>query len=295
MLALAAAMALPFAGTSTCAACHAPVAATQSKTAHAGALKLGEDGGWAFGSGAQAITYVSRADEDAYIEHGLSWYRKPKRLDLTPGHDSPKGVRYPTFAADAAIMRCFQCHSTGALVLAAGRTIRPAEAGVRCESCHGPGGEHSAKPSRDNIQHPGKLNGAGINELCGRCHRMPAAKGVHINWDDPWNTRHQPVYLSQAACFIKSQGKLSCLTCHNPHSDGKVEINAKCAGCHEQPRHQAAIAGQSCASCHMPLVKPSEWLGFANHWIGVYQLPLTPKNRLRPRAQPARLGLAPGL
>jgi len=295
ILALAAALAVPYAGTAACGACHGEIAKSQGGTAHASALKAGADGRWAFGSGVQAITYVSQVDEDSYLEHGLSWYRKADRLHFTPGHEDAKGVRYRTFAADSAIMRCFGCHSTGTVRLAEGRKLQPAEPGVRCEACHGAGGEHAKKPEVGNIRHPGKLDAAAVNNLCGECHRMPPAQGVATNWENPWNTRHQPVYLSQAACFLKSGGQLSCLSCHRAHSDEPMNVEAKCAECHAKPRHVTAVGKQRCVECHMPKVEASEWLAFTNHWIGVYELPLTPRNRLRPRAERTRGGLTPGL
>ncbi|MBK5291513.1 MAG: hypothetical protein JJE04_07560 [Acidobacteriia bacterium] len=273
------AAAVPFAGSVVCANCHARIADSQSQTGHAGALKR-ETGRWAFGSGLQAITYVSQADEDTYLEHGLSWYRKSNGLDLTPGHKSRQGVRYRTFAADAAILRCFQCHSTGTLRLASRREILPAEPGVRCEACHGPGGEHAKAPARVRLRNPGKMKAAEINILCGECHRMPPAVGVETNWENPWNARHQPVYLSQAECFQKSGGRLSCLTCHPPHTSQPVNTSARCQACHENTRHRTATAGKTCVNCHMPDVAPSSLLRFANHWIGIYG-----ENPLRPLAK----------
>lgn len=284
---------MPFVGTPVCSGCHSEIAGSQEKTAHAGALrKAGSSpvkAEWAFGSGVQATTFVSQIDEDHYLEHPLSWYARANGLAATPGHEKlPEGARYRTFAPDAAILRCFQCHSTGTPRLAAKRKIEPAELGVRCESCHGPGGEHAGAPQPRNIRNPSRLTASEVNQLCGTCHRMPPAAGVETNWENPWNTRHQPVYLSKSACFLKSDGRLSCLSCHNPHSDAKVDVNQRCARCHEEVKHKTGTGAQSCADCHMPEVRPNEWLAFRNHWIGVYAMPLTQKGSLRPVGQPAR-------
>ena len=157
-----------FAGSRSCAVCHSEIARTQAGTHHAQALGRTRDSRWAFGAGAQAVTYVSQADEDTYIEHGLSWYKKTGAVALTPGHVNRDGVTYKTFAPDSNILRCFQCHSTGKLRLLDSREIRPAEAGVRCESCHGAGPEHAAKPARGNIRNPGGLSSVEINGLCGQ-------------------------------------------------------------------------------------------------------------------------------
>jgi hypothetical protein len=277
-----------FAGSKSCGVCHPAVASTQAVSHHAQALARTPDGRWAFGAGAQATSYVSQRDEDTYIEHGLSWYKKSGGLALTPGHITRAGVAYKTFAPNAAILRCFQCHSTGKLKLSESRAIIPAEEGVRCEACHGPGGAHAAKPDRNNITNPKLLSAAALNNLCGQCHRMPPARGVDTNFDNPWNVRHQPVYFSQSACFLKSHGQLSCLRCHNPHQDTKPAADAKCAECHVTPKHTSPVSGGSCVGCHMPLVSLSSLLAFTNHWIGVYRLTGTGANLLRPIQQRPR-------
>jgi hypothetical protein len=277
-----------FAGSKSCAVCHSGIARTQLASHHAQALGRAGDDRWAFGAGAQAVTYVSQSDEDTYLEHGLSWYKKTGALALTPGHSTQEGVRYRTFAPDASILRCFQCHSTGRLELSDTRAILPAEPGVRCESCHGPGAAHASKPERGNIRNPSKLTAAEVNELCGQCHRMPPARGVATNFENPWNVRHQPVYFSQSACFLKSEGKLSCLSCHNPHEDTKPLADGKCAECHPKPKHATNVSNNSCVTCHMPVVNPSPLLGFVNHWIGVYRLTGAGANLLRPVEQRPR-------
>lgn len=277
-----------FSGSEACAACHSAVATSQQKTHHARALRRETDGRWAFGAGAQAVTWVSQASQDEYLEHGLSWYRKAGALSVTPGHSGSDGIRYRTFAPDAAILRCFQCHSTGALRLSDSRTILPAEPGVRCEACHGPGAAHAASPDKGNVRNPAKLNAAEVNQLCGQCHRMPPAQGVATNFGNAWNVRHQPVYFSQSKCFLRSNGRFSCLSCHNPHEDTRPAADARCAECHTAPKHTTQVAQRSCVACHMPRVGPSPLLSFANHWIGIYQLTGPRANLLRPIEQRAR-------
>ena len=43
-------------------------------------------------------------------------------------------------------LRCFRCHTTGLISLAADGSIHWGEAGVQCESCHGPGAETRKQP-----------------------------------------------------------------------------------------------------------------------------------------------------
>jgi hypothetical protein len=42
-----------------------------------------------------------------------------------------------------------------------------------------------------------------------RCHPKPPEAGKETNLSNAWNTRHEPDYLSHAACFRKSNGALS--------------------------------------------------------------------------------------
>lgn len=256
---------------------------------------------WAFGAGEQAVTFVGHVDENRYVEHHHSYYAATDSLATTPGHSNAAargaedafGVFYQTFGPEPAIMRCFQCHSTGPLSLADGFALQPRELGVRCEVCHGPGGPHveavasgELGTARAAIENPGRLGGGKLLEFCGACHRPPASSGEVIDWSDPWNVRHQPVYLSRSACVQSSGQPLACMRCHDPHqplSRAAAHDNALCLDCHTDGTPPAATcslaAGRTCASCHMPSVRPQDNLSFTNHWIGVYDSgkPLRPR------------------
>ena len=255
---------------------------------------------WAFGAGQQAVTFVSRLDEDSYAELRTSFY-PGTGLALTPGHQNHHptsvsealGVRYKTFSPRSEILSCFGCHSTGTPSLAEGFEIRPAEFGVRCESCHGAGREHKEliangelEAARRAIGNPARLEASAQMAFCGQCHRPPASDGVAIDWNDAWNVRHQPVYLTRSACFQKAAGGLTCMGCHDPHEplrrNDVAFYNEKCAACHSagnRPPAEVCRAEPGCASCHMPAVRPQPELVFHNHWIGVYEA----GDALRPR------------
>jgi hypothetical protein len=282
------ALASDYAGADACRECHPAEYAAQSKSAHAGALARShapQPGEWAFGAGKQAITFVRRLDPETYVELGQTWYRKIDGYAATPGHPDGLDTRFRIFDPSAGIMRCFSCHSTGPLSLAADGALVPMELGVRCEDCHGPSAAHVHDPAHVHPQNPGKLNAAERNDFCGSCHRMPAAAGETPDLRAPWNVRHQPLLLAASACFQSSQGRLSCLTCHSPHAPLERNLaayNTSCAKCHVSVKHRVAVAGRACAACHMPEVRPTANLAFANHRIAIYGAgdPLTP---LRPR------------
>ena len=61
------------------------------------------------------------------------------------------------------------------------------------------------------------LDGIQVNRFCGNCHRSQVQGRASIDLNYVWNVRHQPPYLERSACFQSSSGRLSCLTCHDPH------------------------------------------------------------------------------
>src|SRR5262249_45557993 len=74
-------------------------------------------------------------------------------------------------------------------------------------------------------------------------------------------------------CFRMSGGKLSCLSCHDPHAPLNQTATAydhQCGTCHRGVRHSFNVTSQSCVQCHMPQVSPTPQLAFTNHWIGIY-------------------------
>src|SRR5215472_3023394 len=258
----AAATAADYAGSASCGKCHAAEFEAQSASAHAHSIapsKAPQPGQWAFGAGQQAITFVTQIDPEVYLEEAQSWYRRLNGYALTPGAASAAGTRYRLFDPAAGILRCFACHSTGPLALNGEQAIQPHELGVRCEACHGPGAAHARDPERAHPVNPGRLRADQINAFCGNCHRMPAGADDTPDLRNPWNMRHQPLLLAASACFQRSAGRLSCLTCHSPHARlvrDAAAYDAKCTGCHASPRHSTPVAGQACATCHMPQVRP---------------------------------------
>lgn len=287
-----------YVGFKACSGCHKTQAEAHAKSGHATALwraaehPLAEkfanrEDAWAFGAGGQAVTFVRQLDEETWVEEHLSWYRHSGGFALTPGHqtlgaeatrNSP-GLKYPAFAPNAAILKCFRCHSTGPLSLGNQWQIQPAEAGVQCESCHGPGESHAARPVAGNIQNPAKLSPADRLDVCTACHRPVSSDLADVDWRDPWNTRHQPMFLTRSRCFLESGGALTCQSCHPAHqalSETKdASYQQVCRGCHAaQSAHPPAAvcgrSGESCTQCHMPAVRPREELVFHNHWIGVF-------------------------
>ena len=252
---------------------------------------------WAFGAGRQAVTFVTRVNQDWYLEHYSSYFTSSHAWGPTPGQEPIQaatlplaaGLLYKTTDTTNGIAGCFECHSTGPVSFNASGEVQLGELGVTCESCHGPGAEHAAAPSKKNIDSPGRLSATQLNQFCGKCHRPPAANPAAVDWNNAWNVRHQPMYLNESACFREGKGVLSCLTCHDPHEPSgrrpTTFYNRRCTACHPISSLRSSIATNStrrpkpvclqqipsnCIDCHMPRVSPQPGLRFTNHWIGIY-------------------------
>lgn len=131
--------------------------------------------------------------------------RGPQRTTIAaaPGYNSGYWVTYSenTVWQD----NCFVCHTTGFDMdkyvdhygstdgdLQAGNAHRNrtpivprfdpdtnpggyiADYGITCEACHGPGANHIAAPTKDNIVNPARLSVVRQNDACGACHARAA-------------------------------------------------------------------------------------------------------------------------
>lgn len=242
---------------------------------------------YAFGSGNRGVTYLGYT-MDRPVELRLSYYRSVRRWEFTPGQQV--GIPVASALMGGRVLdateeeHCFLCHTT-TLVKEEDR-IRPGRstAGVGCEACHGPGTAHIEAVRRadpdPHMPDLARVRNRVSTELCGQCHRSPVTGDPGNPFTASQLPRLQGLALSQSACFKKSGGQLSCITCHEPHCDADrtshAEYNAVCGGCHS-PSHppQKPCKRQpqgDCVTCHMPAqpvplpTNPT----FRTHWIKVW-------------------------
>ena len=165
-------------------------------------------------------------------------------------------------------------------------------AGIDCQRCHGPGRDHvriaSAGSSREAIRksilNPARLSSQRQIELCFQCHlestsrRLPYSlrlfgrsffsyrpgqplenyilyfdHAAGTGYDDKLEIAHAAYRLLKSSCFLKSNGTLTCTTCHNPHqaAQGEQAIQrylSACQSCHAS----AHKLSENCLTCHMP-------------------------------------------
>jgi predicted CXXCH cytochrome family protein len=151
-------------------------------------------------------------------------------------------------------------------------------------------GDAALEAVRAAIVNPGKLSPERAMEVCLQCHletsnqklptivtrlnRIPFSYvpgqplgDYEVSFDrEKGNLGNfeiaQGAYRLRASeCFLKSEGKLGCTTCHNPHDVPRGEqatthYNQVCLSCHQSTLEASSAgphkAGGNCVSCHMP-------------------------------------------
>jgi hypothetical protein len=249
---------------------------------------------YAFGSGHRAVTFVSttRAKSGGWEgrEHRLSYFQHLESMGLSPGQQQgPDRVPGTTAVgrdlSPRRVVRCFNCHST---ITSArpGQDLDPATLipNVSCERCHGPGQSHveAARHGRTGLAMPFGPEGwtAGtLLRMCGECHRVPEVSPPGaIRPDNDVLARFQPVGLAQSRCYLRSEGRLSCVTCHSPHdrpSTDRLGYEALCLNCHQAaPQPACPVSPRAgCIDCHMPRREAIRGALFADHWIRIPERP----------------------
>ena len=243
------------------------------------------------GSGANGIGGIVKQGEYLF-EAPLSFYSKPGKWALSPGFEfGDYGFSRPILAG------CIVCHSGRPRITASesARMMDPpfSELAIGCENCHGPGEAHIASAelgSVSSIVNPANLSPSLSNNICMSCHQTGDARVLKDGkgyrdfrpgqpLEDtlsiflvPFDRNSAPKddllehYLSMrlSKCFLKSSGKLTCITCHDPHMQPVAQqaseyFRQKCLTCHTEKScaipltvRQRKTPPNDCAGCHMP-------------------------------------------
>ena len=243
---------------------------------------------WIIGAGQNAMGALVRQG-DYLFEAPLSFYSNVHQWALSPGY------QYGDFGFTRPILpACIACHSgrPQPIVNGHGKFRNPAfrELAVGCENCHGPGEAHIAAASTDTIVNPAKLSGWLADNICLRCHQTGDARvlregdeygdfrpGASLNetlsvYMVPFGPQYPPrddllehvLSMRLSKCYRSSQGKLNCISCHDPHvqptrAEAPAYFREKCLACHNEQscklplaQRQAQSPPDDCAGCHMP-------------------------------------------
>jgi Zn finger protein HypA/HybF involved in hydrogenase expression len=242
---------------------------------------------YAVGQGRMGQTYVLQR-EGKFYESRMSFYDETKGLDFTIGspRDVPPSLEeaFGRLLSNSEVLSCFSCHSNGAI---SGQRLQLEKLthGVRCESCHGPGGPHVAavkagEPGYKSIFNPGRLSGdEQTQQFCASCHRgneeFSMLRTMEVN-----NVRFQPYRIFHSKCYSDDRN-IRCTACHNPHEplrEDSAYYDSRCLACHAlkgQPIAQGSlpscpVATKDCVSCHMPKVEiKSAHFKFTDHYIRI--------------------------
>ena len=226
---------------------------------------------YALGSGKTGMTYVSLIGGNKIAEFRMSYFPHKKQWYATPGQEQlgpdDIGKVHPTEDA----RRCLLCHA----VTLPSDALTPEKRfmGVGCESCHGPGSAHIAAIGAGQVKNSlmEKLQvwpATRLNEMCGKCHGTKP-DGATAQMLMNATNRLQAYGLMESACFKKTKDTLSCVTCHDPHTNASrdakkyeaicLTCHATTAGTNHSPSVQRTAAKTcpvnpktGCIGCHMP-------------------------------------------
>jgi tetratricopeptide (TPR) repeat protein len=240
------------------------------------------------GSGQHSRSYLHLSPSGQLIQLPLSWYSQERRWAMSPGYDRPDHLGFTrVIDAGCLFCHNAYPPGLRGRYASRPVWPSDLPSGIDCQRCHGAGAVHArlaasganADKVRSAIVNPRRLTPKLQMDICLQCHlQTTSAPLPHalrrfgrdvfsyrpgeplsdyvIQFDHSPGSGHEDKFevnnagyrLLQSACFQKSAGRLTCITCHNPHSPQPAAAGA-CLQCHGPHRE----AGRTnCIECHMP-------------------------------------------
>lgn len=234
------------------------------------------------GSGNHAVTYVSRSPAGMLLQLPLTWYREPDGYRMSPGYDRPDHFDMRREISDA----CLFCHA------AYPETPAALPRSIDCQRCHGSAEAHLRKPARGTILNPARLTPERQREVCFQCHLETVSQGIPDSFRRPgrkpfsyrpgeplgdykvyfdradaperrFEVNHAAYRMLHSECFQRSNGTMTCTTCHDPHT---ARARNACSTCHSSEHARRPL---DCAGCHMPKRRTNDAIHvrMTDHWI----------------------------
>lgn len=243
------------------------------------------------GSGLHGRTYlfsrnVPGTDSALWYEAPINWFTRRAGYAMAPAFDNAQTapLALPTDP------NCLHCHATGVADTIDDTTNRfhgaPfRQGGVGCSACHGDMTAHVASGGKTPVLQLAKLTPKKQDSVCLQCHlegdalvQRTGRSLAHFQPGEDLNdtalyfvnasspktqARASSQYeaLLRSACRRAVGERLTCVTCHDPHSDPAPEqrvafYRTKCLQCHtDSATFQPAThhpEQPDCARCHMP-------------------------------------------
>ena len=263
------------------------------------------------GSGKRGRAYLIDR-EGLMFKSSLSWYSKEHKWGLSPDYLPKSHLRFERRVTGG----CISCHSGRPNFVRneADRFGEPPflEESISCERCHGPGRKHiaarvSGDLADDSIVNPAHLDVDRREAVCAQCHlhgesrtlrtdRTPhdfqPGQRLEENWlvlvkshgsglSRSGRAASQVEHMVSSVCFRQSEGRMGCISCHDPHSvptpQEKYEsYRQKCLKCHADrgcalpvTERDSAPDFDRCTVCHMPATESTNVLhrSIADHRI----------------------------
>lgn len=247
------------------------------------------------GSGQHTNSHLFTVNGYTY-QAPITYYTQKKQWDLAPGYEKGASSRFSRIIE----AECMTCHNGYPdFVQGSLNKYTTIKTGIDCERCHGPGSLHVAEKQAGHlvdtskgpdytIVNPRRLSTELQNNLCQRCHLqglavlnegktffdfrpgmelrevmnvfMPEYEGAQ----DKMIMASHVERMKKSNCYLSS-GKMSCITCHNPHVSVKFTPRSQyldaCRSCHGAAQGQQQCTekesvrqakGNDCVTCHMP-------------------------------------------
>ena len=225
--------------------------------------------------------YFTKVGDD-YFPLGAQWdvtHRQWRPYNVAMGTDWWTAFYPPENSGRPTGPTCDGCHSVNYNV----KTKTVTEWNVGCEKCHGPGSDHVARPARDTIVNPSRLDPIGAVNVCLQCHSQgrplvnpvegryydwPVGFRVGLNLRDFWQLEEFKPGETTFTHFPDGTAHKNRMQGNDFTQSVMYTHGVTCASCHDVhgTRHNADLVRAGLRSVpDVPRSKVPEWSAHGEH------------------------------